>query len=149
MITITVKNSSKVKMLLRRDILNQKSASVSGSFSHASARGGDKSDSPPSDTVRSHSVDSSYRVKPVSVRIRRKKVKRIDVFSSSPVRPRESKRLATHGESSSDSDLGTIGAITWGSPIKVMKHGESEYLNDHVLPVDTIMLRMRSNRFRK
>ena len=34
-ITITMKNSSKVKMLLRSDILNQKSASISGSYSHA------------------------------------------------------------------------------------------------------------------
>ena len=88
-ITITMKNSSKVKMLLRRDILNQKSASISGSYSHALASGSDKSD-------------------------------------SSPIKLPMSKRLAVPGDSSSDSDLGTLDAITWGSPTRAMKHEDSE-----------------------
>ena len=121
-----MKNSSKVKMLLRRDILNQKSAYNYGSYSHSLARGSDKSDSPPLATVRSHSVDCGYCSRSAPVRIRRKKVKRIDVSSSSPIKLPASKRLPVPNDSSSDSDLGTLGAITWGSPTKAMKHEESE-----------------------
>ena len=121
-----MKNSSKVKLLLRRDILNHKSASVSGSYSHALARGSDKSNTPPLATVRSRSVDCDYCSTSAVVRLRKKRVKRIDVLSSSPVKSAMAKCLTVPGDSSSDSDVGTISSVTWGSLAKTVKCKEDE-----------------------
>lgn len=138
-----------MRLLLKKGILVQKSASLTVPSPPVSSNGQGRMNSPPMHIGRSSSVDSPRSLKSPSFRIKKRNVKRIELSSSSPIKPALAKRVIRPGESSSDSDIDSLGAITWGGPGSHPTQDRSMYSFFIFSDVGCSMWKVRCTRFRR
>ena len=138
-----------MRLLLKKGILVQKSASFTIASSPGASLGQGKTNSPPVQKDRPSSVDSQMPLQSPSFRLKKRNVKRIELSTSSPIKPELAKRVVRPGESSSDSDIDTLGAITWGGPGSRPNQDHSVYFSLVFSNIGCLMWRVRCTRFRK
>ena len=99
-----------MRLLLKKGILVQKSASLTVPSPPVSSNGQGRMNSPPMHIGRSSSADSPRSLKSPSFRIKKRNVKRIELSSSSPIKPALAKRVIRPGEL--EQSLGAVREVT-------------------------------------